>query len=104
MTSNPRHGLPPRLMAHQPTRFATAQESKPSPSPGIRVRSYLPLLNPFGCKSDEEILIEPLIKCVQVHRIALVEQFKPCKNVQNCVDAFIERSWGPRDFTDRRSI
>jgi hypothetical protein len=24
-------------MAHQPTRFATAQESKPSPSPGIRM-------------------------------------------------------------------
>src|SRR3954453_18970015 len=38
MTSNSRHGLPPRLMAHQPTRFATAQESKPSPSPGIRMR------------------------------------------------------------------
>src|SRR3954451_9631653 len=37
MTSNSRHGLPPRLMAHQPTRFATAQESKPSPSPGIRI-------------------------------------------------------------------
>src|SRR5215218_4728584 len=37
MTSNPRHGLPPRLMAHQPTRFTTAQESKPSPSPGIRM-------------------------------------------------------------------
>src|SRR4051794_12735145 len=37
MTSNPRHGLPPRLRAHQPTRFATAQESKPSPSPGIRM-------------------------------------------------------------------
>src|SRR3954454_8050823 len=37
MTSNPRHGLPPRLMAHQPTRFATAQESTPSPSPGIRI-------------------------------------------------------------------
>src|SRR5215204_1812383 len=39
MTSNPRHGLPPRLMAHQPTRFAAAQESKPSPSPGNRIRS-----------------------------------------------------------------
>src|SRR4051812_39187360 len=38
MISNPRHGLPPRLMAHQPTRFATAQESKPSPSSGIRIR------------------------------------------------------------------
>src|SRR3954447_10326460 len=37
MTSNSRHGLPPRLMAHQPTHFATAQESKPSPSPGIRI-------------------------------------------------------------------
>src|SRR3954453_19045818 len=37
MTSNSRHSLPPRLMAHQPTRFATAQESKPSPSPGIRM-------------------------------------------------------------------
>src|SRR5919107_2571671 len=37
MTSNPRHSLPPRLMAHEPTRFATAQESKPSPSPGIRM-------------------------------------------------------------------
>src|SRR4051812_27373585 len=37
MTSNPRHSLPPRLMAHQPTRFATAQESTPSPSPGIRI-------------------------------------------------------------------
>src|SRR3954464_9066009 len=37
MTSNSRHGLPPRLMAHQPTRFATAQESKPSPSPGIHI-------------------------------------------------------------------
>src|SRR5512132_3766340 len=41
MTSNSRHGLPPRLMAHQPTRFATAQESKPSPSPGIRISSSL---------------------------------------------------------------
>src|SRR3954452_1436878 len=38
MTSNPRHSLPPRLRAHQPTRFATAQESTPSPSPGIRMR------------------------------------------------------------------
>jgi hypothetical protein len=37
MTSNSRHGLPPRLMAHQPTRFTAAQESKPSPSPGIRI-------------------------------------------------------------------
>src|SRR6185503_18086259 len=37
MTSNARHGLPPRLMAHQPTRFTAAQESKPSPSPGIRM-------------------------------------------------------------------
>src|SRR4051794_40271870 len=32
-----RHGLPPRLMAHQPTRFTAAQEPKPSPSPGIRI-------------------------------------------------------------------
>src|SRR3954453_24076198 len=37
MISNPRHGSPPRLMAHQPTRFATAQESTPSPSPGARM-------------------------------------------------------------------
>src|SRR3954465_15565965 len=37
MTSNSRHDLPPRLMAHQPTRFTAAQESKPSPSPGIRI-------------------------------------------------------------------
>src|SRR4051795_2730089 len=37
MISNPRHSLPPRLMAHQPTRFATAQESTPSPSPGPRI-------------------------------------------------------------------
>src|SRR5215212_3686113 len=44
MTSNPRHGLPPRLMAHQSTRFANAQESKPSPSPGIRI-SRLALLS-----------------------------------------------------------
>src|SRR4029450_9630762 len=42
MTSNSRHGLPPRLMAHQPTRFATAQESKPSPSPGIRIKQNDP--------------------------------------------------------------
>src|SRR3954471_7715144 len=42
MTSNSRHGLPPRLMAHQPTRFATAQESKPSPSPEIRIRTNNP--------------------------------------------------------------
>src|SRR3954469_23505359 len=41
MISNPRHGLPPRLMAHQPTRFATAQESKPSPSSGIRITCRL---------------------------------------------------------------
>src|SRR5687767_10610558 len=27
MLSNPRHGSPPRLMAHQPTRFPTTQES-----------------------------------------------------------------------------
>src|SRR6185503_2819400 len=37
MTSNARHGLPPRLMANQSTRFTAAQESKPSPSPGIRI-------------------------------------------------------------------
>src|SRR3954462_12295839 len=42
-----RHGLPPRLMAHQPTRFTAAQESKPSPSPGIRMSpSKLPKLLP----------------------------------------------------------
>src|SRR4051794_39185101 len=47
MTSNSRHGLPPRLMAHQPTRFTAAQESKPSPSPGIRIiGSALP--SPIG--------------------------------------------------------
>src|SRR3954466_14549364 len=27
MISNPRHGSPPRLMAHQPTRCSTTQES-----------------------------------------------------------------------------
>ena len=41
MISNPRHGLPPRLRAHQPTRFATAQESKPSPSSGSRITHTL---------------------------------------------------------------
>src|SRR3954451_17953015 len=41
MTSNARHGSPPRLMAHQPTRFAAAQESRPSPSPGIRITRWL---------------------------------------------------------------
>src|SRR3954453_6958271 len=41
MISNPRHGSPPRLMAHQPTRFATAQESTPSPSPGARMTHRL---------------------------------------------------------------
>src|SRR5687768_1082658 len=41
MTSNSRHGLPPRLMAHQPTRFTTAQESKPIPSPGVRIARNL---------------------------------------------------------------
>src|SRR4051812_48010537 len=45
MISNPRHGSPPRLMAHQPTRFATAQESTPSPSPGPRITGS-PLLRP----------------------------------------------------------
>ena len=29
MISNPRHASPPRLMAHQPTRFPTTQESQP---------------------------------------------------------------------------
>src|SRR3954463_1328973 len=46
MTSNSRHGLPPRLMAHQPTRFATAQESKPSPSPGIRITGLRRIMLP----------------------------------------------------------
>src|SRR3954454_12322201 len=41
MTSNARHGSPPRLMAHQPTRFAAAQESRPSPSPGIRMTTRM---------------------------------------------------------------
>ena len=27
-------------MAHQPTRFTAAQESKPSPSPGIRITGF----------------------------------------------------------------
>src|SRR3954452_12519421 len=40
MISNPRHGSPPRLMAHQPTRFTAAQKSKPSPSPGIRITGF----------------------------------------------------------------
>src|SRR3954452_1997164 len=57
MTSNPRHSLPPRLMAHQPTRFATAQESKPSPSPGIRITQFELLqrmaLDPWNNASDE---------------------------------------------------
>src|SRR3954454_24266958 len=44
MSSNPRHGLPPRLMANQPTRFTAAQESKPNPSPGIRMTRRKPLL------------------------------------------------------------
>src|SRR3954451_23103009 len=44
MISNPRHGSPPRLMAHQPTRFATAQESS------IRVHRPEPVsdLHPLG--------------------------------------------------------
>src|SRR4051812_10589249 len=51
MTSNSRHGLPPRLMAHQPTRFATAQESKPSPSPGIRI------IPGFSDRSESDSLV-----------------------------------------------
>src|SRR3954452_6681759 len=38
MISNPRHGSPPRLMAHQPTRCSTTQES------AIRVHRPEPVL------------------------------------------------------------
>src|SRR4051795_4087636 len=48
MTRNPRHSLPPRLRAHQPTRFATAQESTPSPSPGPRMIALDRLLGDVG--------------------------------------------------------
>src|SRR4051794_733296 len=42
MISNPRHGSPPRLMAHQPTRCSTTQESsirvhRPEPVSGIEL-------------------------------------------------------------------
>src|SRR6185369_9715559 len=46
MTSNARHGLPPRLMANQSTRFTAAQESKPSPSPGIRMTAPIQTIPP----------------------------------------------------------
>src|SRR3954464_6901464 len=39
MISNPRHGSPPRLMAHQPTRCSTTQESS------IRVHRPDPVLD-----------------------------------------------------------
>src|SRR3954464_11956970 len=54
MTSNSRHGLPPRLMANQPTRFTAAQESKPSPSPGIRMTSEV-RDNPEGGRFELDI-------------------------------------------------
>src|SRR4051812_21373579 len=41
MISNPRHGSPPRLMAHQPTRCSTTQESS------IRVLRPDPVSCPF---------------------------------------------------------
>src|SRR6185295_9775744 len=40
MTSNARHGSPPRLMANQPTRFTAAQESKPNLSTGTWLRQW----------------------------------------------------------------
>src|SRR3954466_13851468 len=40
MISNPRHGSPPRLMAHQPTRCSTTQESS------IRVHRPEPVSDP----------------------------------------------------------
>src|SRR3954447_8820442 len=50
MISNPRHGWPPRLMAHQPTRCSTTLESstrvhRPDPvlhAPGIEIVGPLP--------------------------------------------------------------
>src|SRR4051812_18802044 len=45
MISNPRHGSPPRLMAHQPTRCSTTQESsirvhRPEPVSGATVEIW----------------------------------------------------------------
>jgi putative transposase len=43
-------------MAHQPTRFTAAQESKPSPSPGIRIirtlKENLLWVRPFDTVED----------------------------------------------------
>src|SRR4051812_32852401 len=54
MISNPRHGSPPRLMAHQATRFAAAQESRPSPSTGIRMKRILGLEPEQANRCEEE--------------------------------------------------
>src|SRR4051795_7528071 len=60
MISNPRHSLPPRLMAHQPTRFATAQESKPSPSSGIRMSEMMRFdFLPGGGSSSKSVTTGP---------------------------------------------
>src|SRR3954469_12733555 len=46
MISNPRHGWPPQLIAHQPTRCSTTQESsirvhRPDPVSRLRQVKYL---------------------------------------------------------------
>src|SRR3954468_20369484 len=54
MISNPRHGSPPRLMAHQPTRRSTTQESsirvhRPDPVSSVIYRGSIgPLRSPEG--------------------------------------------------------
>src|SRR5690242_12332114 len=54
MLSNPRHGSPPRLIAHQPTRAPTTQESS------IRVHRpesvSLQISAPDGRASDDEVV------------------------------------------------
>ena len=49
-------------MAHQPTRFATAQESKPSPSPGIRITDGK--LKILGVSSAKRSLAAPNVPTV----------------------------------------
>src|SRR3954452_5968480 len=58
MISNPRHGSPPRLMAHQPTRCSTTQESsirvhRPDPVSGVYAHSL-----PDRSIGDWELLLD----------------------------------------------
>src|SRR3954466_12830832 len=78
MISNPRHGSPPRLMAHQPTRCSTTQESsirvhRPDP---VSKAIYLRLPYPARNGGLEQAFVEACDRDASVDAFCKVSEQK----------------------------